>query len=322
MIGSIAAATGVALAAVVVDTAETSALAASARGEEGADREINTPEEIAGAVVVDTAGCGAVLIRDAVADVGDAKLCVALHADNGELPEGDIEPTLLAGSHKVGIEAACNECGDIHAAAVIAAAVTNINNLACKDDGVNNFHDCLGLVAAHKHVTVTLGHSGFAGENFCVPFAAAEDDTLGEHSKTAECTRTGSADDCVNKDAVIVSNVDGVVTCVKLNRLYLDRDVQKLRAARLNIAGLIERALGILRQINAKILDAVFVIRGCAVEDFKNPLKSGVSGYRLVCDFNFEVSFRGFLLLGVVNPLNHRPQKSVATACIRCVVCV
>ena len=109
-------------------------------GEELADRELHLAEYLAGVLAALGALAGALLLRQAVVVGGDEQLGVPLHADDGELAQGDVQAVYVAPHHQLLREAGADGGGDL-AAAVAGAALAHIHQLHAEDDGVHRlFH--------------------------------------------------------------------------------------------------------------------------------------------------------------------------------------
>ena len=272
----------VAAAAVVVDAGQGGTLAVAAGGEEGRDGELDLAEHVAGTLVSAGTGGSAVLGGDAVAVAGNPQLGVALHTDDGELTDGDVQAAALTVEDQLTVEAAADEAGQLQAGVVVAAAVADVHHLAGEDHGVDDLHQSVGRCGLHKTLTVESVHNGLAAEGPGAALAAAENDPLGEHRQTADGAGTGAADDGVHQNAVIISNVHRIVPRVELGRLHIEGDVQQLGAAGFYVGGLLQNGLGILGQEHPQILNAVLVNTMSGLEEINQRNREGeVSGLRL-----------------------------------------
>ena len=119
-------------AAVIVLRA--SGLAVAALGGELGGREGDAAEQLAG-VFRAARGVAAFLGGDAVVHDGHNELCVPFQPDDGELPQGHIEPSAVSLEHQVLIEHGLHPVRHLHGA-VPPAALTGFPNPGTEHHGV------------------------------------------------------------------------------------------------------------------------------------------------------------------------------------------
>ncbi len=288
----------VAAAAVIVDAGQSGTLAIAAGREEGRDGEFDLAEHVAGALVGTGTSGGTVLGGDAIAVAGNPQLGIALHANDGELTDGDIQAAALTVEDQLTVKAAADKAGQLQAGVVVAAAVADIHYLAGEDHGIDDLHQGVGRCGLHETLTVEAVHNGLAAEGPGGAFTAAENDPLGEHRQAADGAGTSAADDGIHQNAVIISNVHRIVPRVELGRLHIEGDIQQLGTAGLDIGGLLQNGLGILGQEHPQILNAVLIDAG--VTDFFGVDANGLTDAAQVVDCT-HLAFlrhRGYLLMG------------------------
>lgn len=92
----------------------------------------------------------AILGGDAVVIGGDEQLGIPLHADDGELAQGDEQTVLVAAGNQLVAEAGRHRHGDIHTAAVTGTALTDIHQLQVQNQRVHRFHWCSDLLPTYE----------------------------------------------------------------------------------------------------------------------------------------------------------------------------
>lgn len=126
--------------------AATDAAGRAAGGGDGVGREelvhgeLDLTEHIAGVLLAALLAAAAVLGGDAVVVSGDEQLGIALHADDGELAQGNEHPVQVAVGHQLVAEAGGHRHGDVHTAAVAGAALADIHQLQAQDQRIHRLH--------------------------------------------------------------------------------------------------------------------------------------------------------------------------------------
>lgn len=103
-------------------------------------RELDLAEHVAGVLLAVVLAAAAILGGDAVVIGGDEQLGIPLHADDGELAQGDEQPVLVAAGDQLVAEAGGHRHGDIHTATVAGAALADIHQLQAQNQRVHRLH--------------------------------------------------------------------------------------------------------------------------------------------------------------------------------------
>ena len=158
--------------------------------EELAHGEGDGAEELAGVLVgaaVDAATAGALLVGQAVIQHGNQQLAVPLQADDGELAQGDKDPTAVVAHGEIAVKALAHAGRKLADITVTAAAVAALQELGIQDHGVHSLHNGDGHVALLQELAVQAVHTDLGGENFGAALAAEEDHRSEERRVGKEC---------------------------------------------------------------------------------------------------------------------------------------
>ena len=117
-------------------------------------------ENLAGVLIAGGVAAGALLLRDAVVVNGGEQLGVPLQTDEGELPQGDIEPPGLTAKAQLTAKAGADAGGNLGDLAVTVAAFAHVHQLDAQHNGVHR------LYYPHqigKAIKVYPNHRAFSG---------------------------------------------------------------------------------------------------------------------------------------------------------------
>lgn len=103
--------------------------------------ELDLTEHVAGVLLAGLLAAAAVFSGDPVVISGDEQLGIALHTDDRELAQGDEQTVLIAAGYQLLAEAGGHRHGDIQAAAVAGAALTDVYQLQIQDQRVHGLYD-------------------------------------------------------------------------------------------------------------------------------------------------------------------------------------
>jgi len=260
------------IAAVVLLGASYLSLAVTAPGCELGSREGDAAEQLAG-ILGAAGGVTAFLGGNAVVHNRHDQLGVPFQPDDGELPQGDIEPSAVILEHQVLIEHGLDPVRQLHGA-VPAAALAGLPDSGAQDHGVQGLHHGRGPVCQIPGNGLRRAGPQVAAVDVGAALLAAEDNPFGEDCQTAQRGRAVGPHNGVGQDPVVEGDVDAVVVSVKGHGLHVYVGAEKLRAADPGTGGAFQHPLGTGGQIDRQVLYAVFVPTG--VGDL-----SGVDGHGL-----------------------------------------
>ena len=254
--GRSAAAAAVILCALVV-----AAVVQTVGGEELIHGEADTLEELAGVLAGAAAAAGAVLVGHAVVEHGHEQLAVPLQADDGELPQGDKGAAVVVAHGQLTAEALAHAGGNLADVAVAAAVLAALHQLGVQDDGVHGLHHGHGHVALLQHLAVQGVDAHLGGEDLGVALAAEEDGPLVKDAQALYLHWTGAGAVGVEGHAVEKPHIHRVEAPVEGNGFHVDVRIEQLRLAALHRLGAVEYVLSAGGGVEAKVLDAVLIVR-------------------------------------------------------------
>ena len=196
-----------------------SGLAVAALGGELGGREGDAAEQLAG-VLGAARRVAALLGGDAVVHDGYDELCVPFQTDDGELPQGHIEPSAVSLQHQVLIEHGFHPVRHLHRT-VSPSALTGFPNPRAEHHGVQSLHHSRWAVGQVSGDGVCRAGAQVAAVDVGAAFFTAEDDPLGKDGQAAECCRAVGADDGIGQDAVVEGNVYAVMVPVEGHGLHI-----------------------------------------------------------------------------------------------------
>lgn len=181
------------------------------RGKEFVHRELDTAEEVAG-VVIGTAD--AFLFRHTEVIARDNQLCVALQADDGELPQRTVYRSRATVQRQLFVKELLHGFGKL---VQIAAAGRGraICHFYAQADGVNRFYYGHGEIGLQRQLGFRGASGGIAGKDFGVSFAAEQDNPLVECGDAGYFRRYASAVVAIYRYAIVVSYVNGIEAAVE-----------------------------------------------------------------------------------------------------------
>ena len=195
-----------------------------------------------------------------------SSLAFPFQTDDGELAQGNEQLPGTAGYHQRFVKQLTDGIGDDGRDSFAAARFPDPGG---KHHGVQNFHHGSGEVMIEGDRGGVIAAVGVGAGVF-----TAEDGTLVEDRKTIEGGRAVGAYRRVGQNAVVEGQIDAVVAAVKGYGFYVNGGGDQLGAADTCVSGGVQDGLGAGGQINAQVLDAVFIPAG--VGDF-----TGMDGHGL-----------------------------------------
>ena len=225
-------------------------------------RELHLTEDLTGVLLAAlTAAAGTLLIRQAVIIGGDEQLGIPLHADDGELSQGDVQAVDVAPQHQLLREAGADGGGDL-TAAVSRAALAHIHQLHTQNDGVHRLHHCGGVAPAGQSLEVQRPAGRLGGEYLRAPLTAEQNDTLVKHRQARDLHRPRRPHKGIRGDAVEIPNIHRIEAPVEADRLHIDVGIQQLRAPRLHRDRPVDHLLTAPGGVDPQVLDTVFILAG------------------------------------------------------------
>ena len=126
----------------------------------------------------------------------------------------------------------------------------------------HRLHNGHGLVDAGQVLAIQGIQAHLRGEGLGAALAAKEDDPFVKDGQAADLHRPGGAHKGVGGDPIEVADIYGVEAPVEADGLHVGGHVQQLGLGGLDAAGTIKGALRALSEVDAKILNAVFITTG------------------------------------------------------------
>lgn len=217
-------------------------------------------ENLAGVLIAGRVAAGALLFRDAVVVDGGEQLGVPLQTDEGELPQGDIEPPVLAAEAQLTAEAGADAGRNLGDFAVTGTTLTHIHQFDAQHNGVHRLHHRSGHVALTE-LLVRAVDADLGGENLGGALTAKENDPLVKDAQAGDLHRTGRAHKGVGGHPVVVAHIHGVESPVEADGLHIDVHREQFGLAGLDADRPVDGALGVLGGVEAQVFNTVLVGR-------------------------------------------------------------
>ena len=180
-----------------------------------------------------------------------------LQTDGGELADGHIEALGFPGHDQRLPEALGDAGGNVRQLRFPAVALADLPDFGRQDHRVQRLQNGLGHISALEQVS--SGHGVGAGKDLGAAVASVEDHPFGKDGDTGDGGGAGAAQNSVADDPVVEGQIDGVEACLVVQRLHADVGEQQLGTAGLDIGGIVQSGLRLLRQIDPQILHTVLI---------------------------------------------------------------
>ena len=109
--------------------------------------------------------------------------------------------------------------------------------------GVRDLHHRGGEIGQNLGVAVACADPGVTAEDVGAAVLAAQNGPLGKDGQTADGGAAAVAAGGISQNPVIEGDIDAVMMAVERNWLYFDGSIEKLCAADLGAAGIVQNCL-------------------------------------------------------------------------------
>lgn len=230
-----------------------------------ADGKLHFAEDRAGIVVI--AGL-AVLFGQAEMAGGKHKLYLALHTDNRENADSNVDVICADAVDKASVEAVANTLGDsVDTHTAMAVGPATLDNLAVEANRRSNLDNdgrkCRLAVAAQILLVEAEGVClGVGGKDRNVLFAAEKNYLLVEGAKALYLLHSAAAHTSLERYAEVIAHGDLVKALVEGYRLDIDVRVDYLDAFTSYRACSVDNLLSHIAEVHANVLEAILIARG------------------------------------------------------------